>query len=368
MAIKSAIKADTIAYTTPATSTMKVFSALGFAIPVAMTPAGTTPSPGIWHKLLGYKQGLVGGLVSFAAAASVFLLFLNHPKEAVTNNSVSPLKNNTEITKYNIEVPKTISQNTDAVQPTKVRTITKVRYVDVPRYVDTKPSNETIATNNEQNNAAIIPDVKSPIRLNRTDIIEASREHALSLHYAQNPGYNNTNFPEDVIGFKSNLENDELGLSVEYRGSTQWYTTKSPIVPMNSAAFDNSSFGVFKKLSDEFSIGIEGRQEKFYQDFKGTEDGIHYRYQQQANYTSGNIALRYTSPINLRNIHPMLQGTFGVNNAGYIGRAMTGARWTPYTEISFILGIEYSHLFYEHQGNSFGADKFNFNYGFSFNF
>ena len=81
------------------------------------------------------------------------------------------------------------------------------------------------------------------------------------------------------------------------------------------------------------------------------------------------MVLRYSNKdFNLWGIYPFGQGTLGLVNVGYITRLMGGLKYSPYQNITFILGAEASGLFYKHGGERFDTYKYDLNYGISFGF
>jgi hypothetical protein len=53
---------------------------------------------------------------------------------------------------------------------------------------------------------------------------------------------------------------------------------------------------------------------------------------------------------------------------GYLGRVTGGLEFMPYSDIAFIVGLEYSNMFFTHQQNLFSAQKLGLNYGMAYKF
>jgi hypothetical protein len=156
---------------------------------------------------------------------------------------------------------------------------------------------------------------------------------------------------------------EPIGLSVEFRGSSYWNLPYTYIQPDKYMNFKNTSLAVFYNLADDFKIGAEVRQETFYQQF---EDSV-FLYEQQPNFFTGGLSFRYM-PFDFGKFYPFIQGTIGYNSAGLVARPMVGFEFRPYPDINFMLGFEYSYLYYKQGNRNFGANKLGLNYGMSYCF
>jgi hypothetical protein len=257
-------------------------------------------------------------------------------------------------------VPKVESFSIDKQKP-QVRYITKIRYIDVPRYIDKEPV---------QNSQETTGSITSNDKPNSMDLSSANLGISLS------PGFNmsNTtnNFTDLGIGNSSGrfsnliLPEEQIGLSLEVRGSQYWNFEKEYISPFKSAMFNNTSLSLYYNLLDNFAIGGEVRQENFYQKYNSPAgDTI---FQQQPNFTTFGVNFRYTIPYDFWGIEPMIQLNVGANNAGITGRIMPGLKYTPYRDLTFIIGGELSGLRFHHKNEPFYSYKFGLNYGVMVNF
>ncbi|MFP4545170.1 MAG: anti-sigma factor family protein [Candidatus Kapaibacterium sp.] len=161
--------------------------------------------------------------------------------------------------------------------------------------------------------------------------------------------------------------NSEKKFLLELKGSQYWMIPEATIAPAEIAGFHNFSGGIYYKLNPNLHIGAELRQESYYQVFNGLDEaGDYYEYRQQPNFTTYSGVLRYKAGTG--KIEPVLQAALGGNKVGMVGRALAGLEYSPYKNISFVAGLEYSHMLYKYQNEIFNSSKFGLNYGIIFGF
>lgn len=354
LAMKEAIKSDTKAFTPAATSTMAIFSALGFSAPV-VAEAATTSGIGAKAKnfFANYKQGLFSGIMS--AAATVAIIFLLFNPMANTSNDGLPSKGSnfagmsSAKQGLDLSIPKVVSKSIKTNEP-----VTIIKYVEVKE----KKSAPEMAD----------PDDQIAGKVEFKEMKYANHESNLrkpALNYE-----NIANISEQEViakGFLIDEQKLNSGFTMEIRGSQDWLMNNSNISPASFPKFNNMSVTAMYSLSENLQAGIDIRRENFYQEFTGY-DKIKkkvYNIQQQPNFTSAGIALRYTW--NNEGLIPVInQLTLGATNAGMIGRFMIGSKYSPYHNISFVFGLEYSILRYFHQDQYFASPKVGLKYGVSY--
>ena len=361
IAIREAIRNDSRAYTPAANSTVGVFAALGFNPPSTVTvPNSSIAKGGVSGFLTKYKQGITGGVISAVATTALILLLLNPFGSTYTNMSDSEKPSMVQSQVIPDNVPKVESFSNDA-QKQQVRYITKIRYIDVPRYINKEP------VNNVQESTSSITSAEES---NNLDLTSSNLGTSLSPRLDMS---NNTNGFSDLgVGTSTNkfnnliLPGEQIGLSLELRGSQYWNYQTETINPFKYSKFNNSAIALYYNLSDNFAFGGEVRQENFFQKYNSIKGDS--TFQQQPNFTTFGLNLRYTLPFEFWGFAPFIQANAGVNNAGYTGRGMVGFKYSPYRDITFVVGGETSWLFYHHQNKQFNSGKFGLNYGISFNF
>jgi hypothetical protein len=176
------------------------------------------------------------------------------------------------------------------------------------------------------------------------------------------------NIDSNLIYINNNLFKDYKNFEIEFKGSQYLMTEEPTISPSVIAPFNNSGLAAYYNLSDKFAIGAEIRQETFFQVYNGYDEyGQYTIYEQQPNFTSYGLILRYSMPYYGKFL-PYVQLNAGGNKVGALGRLMIGTKYKLYDDISFSLGLEYSNLFYNYQSGRFNASKFGLNYSIFYNF
>lgn len=164
------------------------------------------------------------------------------------------------------------------------------------------------------------------------------------------------------------ITNKSSILSIELMYSQPFYTSEPTITPSKNALFNNNIAKLYYSVTDDLALGIEVRQENFYQVFEGMDEfGIINTYRQQPNFSTFGVFARYKI-IDFNNIAPYIELNVGGNNAGLVYRGNTGIIFSPYSNFNLILSLEYSNLRFMHQQNWFNSDKFGINYGIGIKF
>lgn len=402
IAMKDAIKSDTVAFTPSPQSTLNIFSTLGFQVPAAAPVPVQTPS--VFQKILSslkiYKQALLGSVVSSVVTVAVLVSAYNYFDSSDGNSyssntytgsnsnntqlfndtSASGIPYNQSFAVENSKQPNTVANNQNGnaqsfVKSQQVKTVYKYIYVDVSK--DNKENstqsvseaqneqnlaNNNLAAQNEKQNKLSADKyvsqtnniIRNDVNLNRQD---ANSERMLSSEYS--PYYSTLRL----------APSNPLGIKVEMRGTQSWQMPAATINPAQAAALNNLSVYLNYDVSDNFNIGFDLRQETFFQEFEGVDSvGVPYWLEQQPNLTSYGLGCRVKFGEILSFANPFIQLTASYNRAGFVGRIMSGTEFKLYENFAFILGLEYNHLVFEHQNSYYNAKKINLNYGISYKF
>ncbi len=361
LAIKSAVKSDKSVFVPSARSTSKVFSALGLSAGAAYSKGGATPK----------KAGFFGSKYFPAVAAAVSaalvalvgaLIFL--PKFDALRSEKASLKNDLNAISQKMDkANESIASFEKALEKRSKPSEPIVKYV----YLKQKKvqQNETVAK-------------ETPIaKLNEKRISEltyasAAENYPGDLYISDFKRSRRSSIEYPKTSDFSELTNvrRDFGFNVELRKLETWHNTYPSVNPSNYNKFNNTSLTALYEITDGLKVGGEIRQETFFQSFEGNDAlGVSYRYEQQPNFTSGALVVRYADEdFNLWGVYPMAQASFGGTNVGYIGRLMGGAVYSPYPNVDFLVGFEASDLMYKHDGSAFNSLKYDLNYGVSVRF
>lgn len=160
---------------------------------------------------------------------------------------------------------------------------------------------------------------------------------------------------------------EQYGISVEVRGMQYWSTPQADEIYSYSPKFSNMGIAALYSLSEALEIGIDLRQEKFYQSFNGENNGNTYLYEQNPSFLGVSALARYNL-LSSDSYKTYLQLGVGGIQTGITGRALVGLSIYPTERLSLDFGLEQSILRYEHQSRVFWSNKFGLHYGVGLHF
>jgi hypothetical protein len=375
MAIKSAIRGDTKAFTPSATSTMNIFNELGFSTGSAggaAAGAAAGGAGGIASWFSKYSQGLIGGAIAAAATAAV-LLFLTpamndsgaeyESKYQAAISEIKQLRNelaNTEAPQVTIAEPETAPAIQNSSKPQII-----YRTVYVEKEITAGQSGAS-----EDNADAPMPRNNQITMLRDTPVLNVRNASKIDVSY---PLLDRSPIPVGITSDNRLWDlrtGSELGLSLEVGGNSPLMFEDERTVPDYFRKFNNTNLALMYEFSDEFRAGVEYRRENFYQIYDGTDsEGIGYTVEQQPNFDSFGFAMRYSPEfVSYGIFYPFAQISAGANQAGPVGRIMLGTEIAFNPAYSFIMGGELSGLAFKHQDHLFTSGKGGIYFGASFNF
>ncbi len=154
--------------------------------------------------------------------------------------------------------------------------------------------------------------------------------------------------------------------SVEFSRAETGSLQDAPLTP-DQGFFANTSLAIYYRLFDRFSVGMEARNENFYQRFNGMDEtGRLVTYHQYPTFLSYGVNARYRFMEG--RFSPVGQLGYSLNKSGYIGRAFAGLEYRPYPSLGFILGADYGYFNYMFEGNSYNTSRIGLKYGIMVNF
>lgn len=352
----------------PAESTAKIFKTAGIILPY---------SSGFFSNLLRYFNSF--NPILSAALASIFtalvlllcLWIFDNKNDTLEyqysiNNKLSELSNgNNSVTNLN-PLPKILMKNNFGFREMPKDTI--IRYVFISKNA-----------NDLSNEIGVLTKLDTIVNYIYITKIEENEKNSFASN-PKNIDFSKINYEKVAITDKnifSDLKNENssgiefsnidiyqpIGITIEIKGSSYWNIPYTSIQPDRYMNFRNTGLSILYSISDKFKTGGDIRQETFFQRF---EDSV-YKYEQQPNFVTACLGLRYC-PFEVGKIYPFTQASFGFNKAGFVARPMIGFEFKPYYDLSFILGFEYSLLFFQQDDKYFGAHKIGLNYGVSYCF
>ncbi len=393
IAIDKALHRKLSSYMPSTAATMGVFSQLGFEIPSEITSSGkSAPKAGFFGKPGSIFLSALGAGILVAA---LFLLFIMpsavesgiaeaiNKKEAeyaalLINTNIAVVSSYEKET-YQIDndtrnqtgtskapsAAKKSSQNQSTSKPVFAKRLAYAEDGKDNQITDIDENNQASDENNYSGRGGNLYDSELTLSIVEDhDFIDipGSTKGSHSLYTG------------DYLRGKRDLllsgmnPNEYIGLSFLVSGAQFWTSKEAYDIYSIVPKFYNMSFGAYYKISDNFSAGIEARQEKFFQEFEGTDEaGLEFRYRQNPNYITLTAAGKYYFyRDDLFKPYVMLSGGWAATGA--VGRTGIGIEIAPSQAYSFVIGAEGSALVYSHQNEFYFSPKWGVSYGVLFNF
>lgn len=347
-----AVKNDLEAYQPEPESQDKIFAALG--IPLAATiggaVGGSTLANPMWYSKLWQPMLLGIGSAIVGAILSMFVLSNNENKTNDNNYTDGKLIEKSDLGLQRTCKPFVYSYSVDTIVKEKtiikyVKGEDKIVYLEPEEDVNSNEIIPLMSYNNDNLNNKL--DVRQTESNQFTDNINFPTQ------------YQKLNFDEEVSFLKK--------FNLEFKGNEDWSIPGASISRSSYPIFNNSSLSLLYDINKDLRVGIDVRQEYFYQEYNGIgDDKIMYNYYQHTNYISAGILARY-NVFNYGATKLFIQPAISLNQVGAVGRAMIGTEYAFIDQISLILGLEASVLQYKHQGNNFYSPKVSLHYGVRIN-
>ena len=363
IALDKAFSKRISAFVPTSASTIGIFQQLGIGTAAGVAGAALAGKSALSTFFSTYSQAIISGIATLAVSTGLFLGLHTLEKSTVQSNntakSLNNVSNNSKIDNNqnnNSVNPAIPSVSSNEVQSTKVRTVIKYIYITKDANAPSDLSNNMVSSDN------------SPVinKVTKSDLVYNELPKGFILNHSNNlASIDNSNY--NPISTHISTYND-IGLSLEVKGNGSWSTPRSTLPIYSNPFLNNIGIGLNYHLSDQFALGVDFRQENYYQVFTGTNElDDKYEYKQNPNYLSLGMYLRY-SFYQANGFTTYGQAQVGGTVTGLVTRGMLGIQYSPYKDISFILGGEYSILNYKHQNNWFSSSKMGIIYGIGFNF
>ena len=341
LAVRQAFASDPSIFTPRAETTLKIFSSLGFSLPAAGT--GFVKS-----KINTIKSIVTSNLATIVTAAATCLITVGisylafHDSASNKVISVAEPAATQALPAITESVPVVTSREAPSIIHKTHKIIQHTPVNPLP------PPAERAA---ERATPAIEWAAFSTGAESLTDLAGKSNLY----NYKRN--------------FKSLTSKNFLErLSFEVKGSYDWNLPKESIEPRNRAVFSNMSFAIYYNLTENWAMGLELRQENFFQQYStNLDDFVRIEYEQTPNFITGSLCSRFTYR-DFSWLQPTCRIAIGGNQSGMVGRLAAGFGLVPVSGISFLLEVDASGLIFYYKNQSYFSKKIGFNYGIVYNF
>ncbi|MFP4369778.1 MAG: hypothetical protein ACLFR2_09375 [Candidatus Kapaibacterium sp.] len=398
---EKAAKADYAAFAPSANLTMGVFGALGIGAGAAAgTAAAGAAKAGFFTK---FGSAIISSVAASLVTATVMFFAMSGGS---SENEISTASGGRQLNQGDTDIPLVSSQESDDNSRTELASKSRNSLkndqetsVYSARLTPESGINAGTTAKTADNQKA---DVKSKYRKNNKTILsDDPRELFLvyksnETNYTQEPNHENKIFVSRIntapisrideihhgntYGPQSDIytaEGPEYNLDIGFFGKNDfflevkageyWSFPGATMERSSEPFFENGSVLLLYKFSDQFSAGIDLRQEFFFMDYEGRENNTRYKYEQHTNLMAAGITARY-KVFEALGTDNFLQASLAGNEVGQIGRIMYGLQFSPGYDYRFTFGVEGSLLRYEHAGNEFLSPKIGFHYGVTFIF
>lgn len=206
--------------------------------------------------------------------------------------------------------------------------------------------------------------------LNEKDVIfeysNVSKDVLNSASEQLKSAYLDFNGSENLTGLKNN--EGKKRFSVAFTGNEDKSLKNVLYKESSHPLLARNGLEILYNLNEDVKIGIDLRQEYFFQDFKKyDEKGIWSQYYQHPNlFTAGLVAqIKITRLFNKTDLIGKVG--MGYNKAGAVVRGMIGIDYNATKDFGFTLGIENSNQFYMGGSALYVTPKIGLSYGVKFN-
>lgn len=346
LAIKEAVRSDSVAFVPPVKSTQRIFSSLGFSAPGAVATTATISKFAQLGQWLASQYKFIATGIASAVTTALLMWFLvpqNQQIQQIPHNS-------SKLASSSSYLQDEIKQNNTPLQPElKEKIVYKYIVVEKPKQL----LSENIA--NSSDFLSIITPSKAIPKLQANLVNNIPPNFAVNIM--------------NIPAFNELYADKERNLSLEIKGLSHLSDLKERVGPSQDQNFNNTSFSILYKYSPELSFGIDYTRENFYQKFSGYENNQLYQYEQNPNFETFSLLARYSpnfADFDFARI--FAQTSLGGNKVGYVGRFSFGAEIPVLNRYSLAVSYSFSNMYYEHQNKWFSSSKRGVELGAKINF
>ncbi|MFN3195879.1 MAG: hypothetical protein ACE364_08025 [Chlorobiota bacterium] len=312
---------------------------------------------GFWSL---YKSNILVSLVSALATAIIMYLLLFDGKDYFRNkNSQVPIISSyysSDKPYLEIEVPidnETSDVNINTSQTRYMNEINKLN----DRYNEIYNQMVLLEIQNDSLNS---PKKNTPVPNNKETVNFAINEKSVfQSNFIIDPNHHNYSNKLNFTPLNVYKSKDKRNVKIEAAIGRYYQNISTDFLERNNAFTDNIRISGLYNLSEEYSMGLDLRQENFYQEFTDLDNNSqNILYQQQPTVYSASLIFRY-SPDYLKffEVSPNVDLTFGASNIGELARIGFGFDYNLFSNTYFYLKSDYTFLSFYHKDINFSSNK-----------
>ncbi len=368
VAINNTLKSTSGSFVPSAGATNAVYAGLGMKFPNELAAAELPVSIPFYKAK--FFTGAMAGLTSVLIPVVAYILMFM-PGSGDVDIDANIIKAGLN-SKADIPVAESVEHIEKIATPNDTEIKTEIRYVYIDRIVNANSADNSLGNIGED---VVMADKVVQGDNNPASVASVAYSYSKTAWQQRTkllrrgPAFDIISRPIELPFRQSSISSDEnWGLALEVRGAANWNIPSETLYPKKISEFVNSGIALHYELADWVIIGADIRQETFFVQYNGEDQyGQRYEYEQHPNLTSYGFNLRFM-PIEIYKFDPYFNFNLGLNNYGEVARGAFGAEYSLYTDLAFILELEYSYLFYNHQNTPFNARKAGVNYGIKYKF
>ena len=367
----------------PAASSAGLFTRLGFnyAAPAAVGFLGAV-------RLFGtrFRQGIMSGTLAVLITAGAFLFFYN-PAGSEVSGDLQTADTQEQV----------VAQNTNIIEATQAQTPVVSSFANNSNSSADAQTPSGLASANQgyaaargntntinNNNASFVANDNANIVNDDVNVIDTrgTNSHIILAESKNTVGFSPSNFmlsqsgsmpqminlPNDRPSFIMGDLEDITGLlwQLEYRGTMfNSADVDAQVSAKDASPISGNSIAVYCGLSDNWFIGVDLKQEKFYVSFSGTDNGEAFNFKQMSDLTNIYLNGRYIINPN-DNLRLFSQAGIGFNSYGYVPNINVGLIYSLNQNFGLLGSFGVSDFFFNHLGVGHGVLKLGFDFGVTY--
>lgn len=202
------------------------------------------------------------------------------------------------------------------------------------------------------------------------ELLNSEYNSVFESNFVQTPNSLLSKNGNNYIFNNSGVYNPETSIKLEAAVGRYFQNIGTDFIERNNTFSDNLRLTGLYNLSREYSIGLDLRQENFYQEFTDiNQSGNKVLYQQQPVVYSGSLIFRYSPQfIEFLNVKPNIDLSVGITNIGELARIGFGVDYYLFGNTYFYFKSDYTFLSYYHKNINFSSNKFGTHVGVGIEF
>lgn len=358
-AMKLAIGKDTAAFVPRTQTTDALFSSLGIA--------GASASK--FGFLPANKKQIFTGIFSTLATVLImlWLLPLGYSSSEVNINEIPVVSSvSYDAPNLTIELPEAVVKesssskgilNNENINNKSAEKISQLQ----SRLIASENKNKHIIEENNNLRLALDNKNNETVQNNNQNDFYANEEYntVFESNFVGKPNNLNTNMGTNYIINNNVAYNPDASIKLEAAIGRYFQNIGNDFIERNNTFSDNLRVSGLYNLSREYSIGLDMRQENFYQEFTDVNElGNKVLYQQQPVVYSGSLLFRYSPEyLEFFKVRPNVDLSVGVTNIGELARIGVGFDYYFLGNTYFYLKSDYTFLSFFHKDINFSSNK-----------